>query len=130
MKTRGTKALLIEKQESLTILYSDLRCAKNTIDKFQLTPEDWENDFNTHLDESYQDEETIVIKGYSYRPSTVFKAVDPVTYRVELGHFVDDIPLERDDRYKELLEAVENIEDEINYTKDNIEELKAKLKTE
>ena len=91
------------------------------IENFEIDSDEHEESFKEMLDDC---EAKISILGVEYAPTYVLQCIDPIAYREGLLNYVDGLEVEDDPDYKELVESLEEMKDELA---DHIEEMESLL---
>ena len=79
------------------------------IDQFELDPDNYEELY----DEMLSEEGPVRIGGLEYDPARVLREMDPIAYRCGLLDFVDGMELEDSEEYREMVERLEELQDEL-----------------
>ena len=82
---------------------------ENGIDQFELDPDDYTDLYDEALNEGGP----VRIGGLTFDPADIVKEMDPTAYRCGLNDFVDSMELEDSDEYREMLEQLEELQDEL-----------------
>ena len=84
------------------------------IDQFELD----EDDYTDLYDEALNEGGPVRIGGLEYDPAYVLREVDPTAYRCGLADFVAGMELTDSDEYRELVEQLEELQDELTDLED------------
>ena len=79
------------------------------IDRFELDPDN----YGELYDEALNEGGPVRIGSLEYDPARVLREVDPIAYRCGLLDFVDSMELEDSDEYREMVERLEELQDEL-----------------
>jgi hypothetical protein len=95
-----------QRAERVEFLEREIEKLKNQIEKFELDPDDYSDQFDELLDEQGE----VKIGNLGYYPSYILKNCDPIAYRCGLNDFIDCIDIEDIEEYKDLVEELEELE--------------------
>jgi chromosome segregation ATPase len=114
LKKGNLKMKLQEKIDKLENKIGDL---KNDIDTYEIDPYEFEDQYCEMLDEAGP----VNIAGIEFYPAHVLQEIDPTAYRCGLIDYVNGIELTIDEKYNELVEELEELEEKLQDLYNEIE---------
>lgn len=90
------------------------------IEHFEIEPDDWEDQYREMLNENGE----VNICGFMYDSADALERLDPTAFRCGLIDFVDGIDRSEDPNFKELLEELDDIRDELDSYIDDVSDLR------
>lgn len=101
-----------------TLIYN-VEQAQKLVDDYEIDTDSQAviNAYEDMLDEGGD----VAVCGYTYTPSRVFKLIDEIAYRHGLNDYVDRLDKEEQDDYKELVEALEEAQAELDAAESEVE---------
>lgn len=115
-----TKSHEKEYESRLDELRAELESKQAEIDSFEIDPDDYEDQYCEMIDEGGP----VRIGSLEYTASYVLREIDPTAYRCGLLDYVDNIEIDYDPKYCELLGELHDIEDEIEYVQSELDEIR------
>ena len=91
-------------------LENEIAELKSEMEDFEPDPDDYRDQWDECLDE----EGRVKIGSLEYFASYVLKQVDEIAYHCGLNEYVDSLEKEEDEKYKELADKLEELEDGID----------------
>ncbi len=79
---------------------------------FEIDPDEAEEQYREYLNEFGW----VQIGSMSFEPARVVEELDPIAYRCGLNDYVDGLDVEDDPRYRELVEELEELKNELENT--------------
>lgn len=104
----------------LAALKTELDEVREKLDSFELSPDDFIDDYEVMLDELYG-------SFMGYAASTILYEVDPTAYRCGLNDYVDGLDLDNSDAYCALQDREGEIESAIEFLEEEEEEITNQL---
>ena len=90
-------------------LQNEIADLEKEIDRFELDTDDYEDLY----DELLNEQGPVNIGGLTFAPADIVKEMDPTAYRCGLLDFVDNMELEDSEEYREMVERLEELQDEL-----------------
>lgn len=117
---QAIKSQIEELQAKYATLNSDLQDKQVELDSMELDPEDYEDQHDEMLDDSYGD-------FMNYSASHILKQVDPIAYRESLLSYVDGLEVSDNIEYQDLEQEIEDLETYLADIESDIEDLEIDL---
>lgn len=102
---------LSEIRFQISIKKIELSSINSQIEAFELDPDDFADQYNESLTESYGD--TVNIAGCEYDTVNALKQLDPTAYRCGLNDYVSMLDNTESEEYRDLLSERDDLECEI-----------------
>jgi hypothetical protein len=98
---------------------AEIKAKTAEIDNFELDGDEYENSYQEALDS----DGLVIIAGMKFDPSYALRELDPTAYYCGLNDYVDGLEKEDDPKYRELIEELETLTDELDALEAELEDL-------
>lgn len=116
---------LAEAQQNLVKLHSERDSAQEALDSFEISDYISYAAYDAVLNDAHGT--TVSICGSTFDPATILRKLDETAYILGYDDYCDSYNKEDIPEYLDIMERLDELESEIEYTEDTIEELEEQV---
>ena len=114
---------LEERKDELEEVSEELEKLENDVENFELDPDDYEDEYREVLNA----DGTVEIGYLTFDKATILEKLDPIAYNCGLNDYVSELDVEDNEEYKQLVDRIDMLEEEIDDINDTIQELEKEI---